>query len=92
MGPAGDPSVVIRPIRFPNRSVNQRAPSGPPVMPLGPLPVLIPAENTLTAPAGVALPITPAPEVNHRFPSGPAAIPGRVPTPLTRNSVTAPAG
>ena len=37
------PAGVIRPIRSPVCSVNQRLPSGPAVIPDGPLPAVMPA-------------------------------------------------
>ena len=40
------PPVVIRPIWLPLNSVNQRLPSGPAVMPSGPLPAVMPAGET----------------------------------------------
>ena len=70
------PLGVIRPIRSPNSSVNQRLPSGPAVIPTGLLPAVMPVANSVTAPAGVIRPIRlPTCSVNQRLPSGPAVIP-----------------
>src|SRR5258708_6400989 len=67
------PLVVILPILFPVRSVNQRFPSGPTAIPIGKL--LAPAENSVTPPVVVILPILFARySTNHRFPSGPAVM------------------
>ena len=64
---------MIRPIWLPVFSVNQRLPSGPAVMPFGPLLAVMPVENSVTMPAGVIRPIRlPVYSVNQRLPSGPA--------------------
>ncbi len=70
------PAGVMRPIRFPSASANQRLPSGPAVMPVGLLCGLMPAENSVSRPAGVMRPIRfPSRSVNHRLPSGPDVMP-----------------
>ena len=43
-------------------------------IPHGRLFALSPASSSVTSPAGVIRPILPLASVNHRFPSGPAAI------------------
>ncbi len=79
--------------------MNQRLPSGPAAIPVVLLPGVIPAEYSVTVPAGVIRPI-PIPStplkysVNQRLPSGPAAmsygvLSGVIPS---ENSVTAPSG
>ena len=87
------PAGVIRAIR-PAHSVNQRLPSGPAVIPSGPLPALIPAENSVTVPVGVMRPMRPSNSVNQRLPSGPAVIPRGSLFALIPdwNSVTVPVG
>src|SRR5215468_2063503 len=84
----------MRPI-LPAFSPNQRLPSGPAVIRTGwPLGVM-PAENSVTTPAGVIRPIRlPLVSVNQRLPSGPAVISagwllGVMPA---ENWVTTPAG
>ena len=75
--------------------MNQRLPSGPAAMPIGPLPAVMPLLNSVTAPAGVMRPMRlPLCSVNQRLPSGPAAMPVGpllAEMPLL-NSVTVPAG
>src|SRR5512143_1309164 len=69
------PAVVIRPILLPAASVNQRAPSGPAVIP-GICPGVGTA-NSVSTPAVVIRPIRGlkyALSVNHRAPSGPAVM------------------
>ena len=46
------PAVVTRAMRFPSNSVNHMFPSGPAAIRYGELPALIPAENSVTVPAG----------------------------------------
>src|SRR5271157_3381020 len=66
---------VSRPILLPVNSVNQRLPSGPAVIPTGPLLGVMPALNSVTVPPGVIRPIrSPDCSVNQRLPSGPAVI------------------
>jgi len=68
------PAVVIRPILLPWCSVNQSAPSGPAVMPWGPLPG-VGTVNSVMTPVVVIRPILlPLYSVNHNAPSGPAVI------------------
>ncbi len=50
------PPGVIRPIRLPVCSVNQRLPSGPVAMPNGPL-LAVMTENSVIVPRGVMRPI-----------------------------------
>ena len=76
--------------------MNQRLPSGPAVIPSGPLLGVMPALNSVTVPPGVIRPIRSPPHfsVNQRLPSGPAVIPagtllGVMPA---LNSVTVPLG
>src|SRR5438093_12561081 len=67
------PPGVMRPILLPSASVNQRAPSGPAVIPTGEL--LAGIANSVRAPVGVMRPILlPPSPVNQRGPSGPAVI------------------
>src|SRR5207248_1366433 len=93
------PAVVIRPIWFPVVSVNHRAPSavGPAAIPVGPAPAVMPAENSLMVLVSVVMfPTRSEPNsVNHRLPSGPAAIPVTwlaAPLGTTADSVTVPVG
>src|SRR5512142_562116 len=68
------PAVVIRPILLPSASVNQRAPSGPAVMPAGAL-FGVGTANSVITPAVVIRPILLSLiSVNQRAPSGPDAI------------------
>ncbi len=70
------PAGVIRPIRLPSNSVNQRLPSGPAAIPVGRAAGGDAGGNSVTTPAGVIRPIRlPENSVNQRLPSGPAAIP-----------------
>ena len=74
------PAGVMRPILFPAASVNQSAPSGPLVMPIGPHPTgllqVVGSENSWMWPEGVMRPILfPPNSVNQRLPSGPVVIP-----------------
>ena len=82
------PDVVIRPIRFPMTSVNQRFPSGPTVMVSGWL-FAFGRGNSVTTPAGVMRPIAlQSSSANHRFPSGPVTMPSGVQSELgSGNSV-----
>src|SRR4051794_2805402 len=76
-------------------SVNQRLPSAPMVIPVGPRsavkPGVRPATNSVPAPSVVIRPMAPGltPSVNHRAPSGPLVIPSG-PRPAVVNSVTTP--
>src|SRR6266567_4298085 len=81
--------VVMRPILFPWDSVNHRLPSGPVVMPKGPLRA---TGNSVTRPAVVMRPIlSTLNSVNQRLPSGPTVMPsGRLLGVGMRNSVTLP--
>src|SRR5438128_1422598 len=85
------PSVLMRPTRSPNSSVNQRFPSGPAAIPLGRLSgvgigywVTVPSNAILSM-------VSPPYSVNHRSPSRPDAIPVGPPG-GTEYSVIAPAG
>src|SRR2546427_2874200 len=75
-----------------SRSVNQRFPSGPVVIPLGPLPGVGIANSASIAPAGLIWPIwLPTSSVNQRLPSGPAAmLAGALPAVVTAKSIKAP--
>ena len=89
------PVGVIRPMLLRRCSVNHRLPSGPAVMPQGPLPA-VGVGNSAKTPAVVTRPILElSSSVNHRFPSGPAVIPrgsgSKWPRGM-RNSVMTPAG
>src|SRR6266568_3243481 len=67
----------MRPMLLPPNSVNQRAPSGPAVMPAGSL-LAVGTANSVTTPAVVMRPILSADtadSVNQRAPSGPAVMP-----------------
>src|SRR5436853_7454529 len=67
--------LVMRPILLPSRSVNQRLPSGPAVIPSGLL-LDVGRGNSLMVPLGLMRPIwLPSCSVNQRLPSGPAVIP-----------------
>src|SRR5438552_52127 len=70
-------------------AVNQRLPSGPVVIPVGPAPPLV--LNAMSVPVGVIRPIRSAlVSANHRLPSGPAVMPV-VPVAIAApNSVTVP--
>jgi len=68
------PPVVMRPMLFPKDKVNQRLPSGPAVMPKGPL-LFGETWNSVMLPLGVMRPTMPTLySVNHRLPSGPAVM------------------
>lgn len=56
------PAVVIREMLFVASAVNQRwlSPGGPATIDFGLLPGVMPAENSVTTPAGVMRPIWPA--------------------------------
>jgi hypothetical protein len=70
---AGGCPRTTSPIRLPARSVNQRFPSGPDVIPAG-LPA-VGSGNSVRTPAGVIRPTRLLPySVNQRLPSGPAVI------------------
>src|SRR5207245_441378 len=87
MAPAG----VMRPTSLLWKSMNQRLPSGPAVMPDGAA-YGADSTNSVTAPPGVIRPILPDASANQRLPSGPAVIP-RAKLPSGKgNKVTAPAG
>src|SRR4249920_4161069 len=83
------PAVFIIAIVSAKRSVNQRLPSAPRVMPYGPLPALGSA-NSLKWPLGVIRPITPRLDsVNQSAWSGPRTIEyGRLFGTGSANSVT----
>src|SRR6516165_10680873 len=91
------PLVVMRPIWPAVFSVNHRLPSGPAVIPKGPL-LAVGMGNSVMVPLVVMRPIWPMFwSVNHRWPSGPAVIPTGplfcvlLPCPeLTLNSVMVP--
>ncbi len=69
------PPVVMRPILLVAVSVNHRLPSGPAVMPTGPL-LAVGVGNSVILPLVVMRPIRfVAFSVNHRLPSGPAVMP-----------------
>src|SRR5438309_1458203 len=82
------------PMRLPLSSVNQTPPSGPGVMPQGPLPLCIPYGGSASPLPGSTRSISSTPwSVTHMAPSGPAAIPvGRLLPELSGYSVTLPAG
>src|SRR6266851_3522627 len=64
----------MRPMLFPKDKVNQRLPSGPAVMPKGPL-LFGETWNSVMLPLGVMRPMMPTLySVNHRLPSGPAVM------------------
>ncbi len=88
------PAVEMRPTAEPAFSVKYSAPSGPRVIPCGNALSERPAENAVTDPDGVILPMYPdaAAPVNHRLPSGPAAISCGRPAGRPPNSVITPAG
>src|SRR5437764_12015763 len=67
---------AILPILLTELSVNHRFPSGPAVIPNGPLADVSPLENSVIVPEVVIRPIRLAdPSVNQRLPSAPAVIP-----------------
>ena len=67
------PAGVIRPMRLPLDSVNQRLPSGPRVMSKGSAGDVRPTLNSVTTPSGVMRPIPGMfASVNHRFPTSTA--------------------
>src|SRR5438309_10146031 len=75
-GVTGGPAKTTRPILLLLDSVNQRLPSAPTVMPIGPLPGVATA-NSVMSPVGVMSPtLLPQDSVNPRLPSGPAVMPG----------------
>ena len=80
---------MIRPIlKF--LSTNQMLPSGPAVMPEGPL---IGVGNSVMTPVGVMRPMAPRPSANQTFPSGPAVMYCRLLLGTgSGNSVITPAG
>src|SRR5437763_734208 len=83
----------MHPILLPPCSVNQRLPSGPAVIPSGPLPY-VGRGNSVIMPLVLMRPILlPSGSVNQRLPSGPAVIPhGPLADVGTGNSVMFPAG
>src|SRR3954454_23546574 len=87
------PDVVILPIWFAIRSVNQRLPSAPTVIPYGRL-FCVSVGNSVIVPLGVMRPIAARSDsLNQRFPSGPATIEyGRVFACGSGNSVTVTCG
>jgi hypothetical protein len=67
------PEGVMRPIRLPSNSVNQRLPSEPAAMLKAR--VVVASGNSVTTPAVVMRPILlPGFSVNQRFPAAPAVI------------------
>ncbi len=86
------PPVVMRPILLVAVSVNHRLPSGPAVMPTGPL-LAVGVGNSVILPLVVMRPIRfVAFSVNHRLPSGPAVMPkGPLLAVGVENSVMVPA-
>lgn len=67
--------VVMRPMLFPKDKMNHRLPSGPAVMPKGPL-LTGAMWNSSKLPAVVIRPMLPTMDsANHRLPSGPVVIP-----------------
>ena len=86
------PVGVIRPMRLPVSSVNQRFLSGPTVMPLGLLPVMGRLYSMNPA-CGVTRPMRSwSGSVNHRLPSGPPTMPPESPPFGTPYSLMPPAG
>src|SRR5580658_6810082 len=89
------PVGVMRPMRLPegDASVNQRLPSGPSAIAVGPLPELGSGNSLKLLPEGATRPILLATgSVNHKLPSGPRAMPD-VSSPLgAPNSVYVPLG
>src|SRR5438309_11563728 len=74
-GVTGGPAKTTRPILLLLDSVNQRLPSAPTVIPIGPLPGVATA-NSVMSPVGVIRPtLLPQDSVNQRLPSGPAVMP-----------------
>src|SRR2546428_12924546 len=74
-GVTGGPAKTTRPILLLLDSVNQRLPSAPSVIPIGPLPGVATA-NSVMSPVGVIRPtLLPQDSVNQRLPSGPAVMP-----------------
>src|SRR5256712_10052097 len=74
-GVTGGPAKTTRPILLLLDSVNQRLPSAPSVIPIGPLPGVATA-NSAMSPVGVIRPtLLPQDSVNQRLPSGPAVMP-----------------
>src|SRR5437899_1160917 len=99
-GVTGGPAKTTRPILLLLDSVNQRLPSAPSVIPIGPLPGVATA-NSAMSPVGVIRPtLLPQDSVNQRLPSGPAVMPSGLLLPLggqlrlggRGNSVITPAG
>src|SRR5437870_13142627 len=81
-GDTGGPANTTRPILLLVDSVNQRLPSAPTVIPIGPLPGVATA-NSLMSPVGVIRPtLLPQDSVNQRLPSGPAVMPSGLLLPL----------
>src|SRR4051812_12014828 len=87
------PSVVTRPILWAAaaNSVNQRAASGPAVIALGVPPAVGIGKVFVITPSVVIRPMLPSTVVNHKAPSGPAAIPSGPPLIGYSVIVTAPA-
>src|SRR5437899_4991680 len=81
-GVTGGPAKTTRPILLLLDSVNQRLPSAPSVIPIGPLPGVATA-NSAMSPVGVIRPtLLPQDSVNQRLPSGPAVMPSGLLLPL----------
>src|SRR5262249_24655021 len=93
------PVRVMRPILPATTSANHRLPSGPTVMPSGPL-AAVGTANSVTKPVGVMRPILPPhTSVNQRLPSGPTTMStglrgmlGALPLRGSGNSVSRPVG
>src|SRR5712692_9160045 len=84
------PVVVMRPTTL-AVPTNHRFPSGPAVMPAGP--VEMGRGNWVVTPAVVILQmLLPLPSLNQRLPSGPVVMPIGCDAPGTGNSVITPAG
>src|SRR5437899_10560653 len=81
-GVTGGPAKTTRPILLLLDSVNQRLPSAPTVMPIGPLPGVATATSVMS-PVGVVRPtLLPEDSVNQGLPSGPTVMPRGPPVPV----------
>jgi len=86
---ATEPVGVMRPILSASSSANQRLPSGPTAIPSVWL-VEDTTLNSVTVPVGVMRQTLPVPLVNHRLPSGAAAMSAGSPAMERGNSVIVP--
>src|SRR3989442_7646982 len=76
-GATGGPAKTTRPILLLLDSVNQRLPSAPSVIPIGPLPGVGTADSVMSAVGAIRPTLFAQDSVNYKMPSGPAVLPSR---------------